>query len=74
MIALVSFMVCGRYPDVGTTSRTVWKDLKTRRGINRRADTFQRPYRVELFHDGKFYGQPFETYYRGEIYAVEVDV
>jgi hypothetical protein len=65
MKALVSFKSNGRYADLGSCYRMI-VSLKTKRGINRRADTYKRPYRVELFNENNFYGEPFEIYYGGQ--------
>lgn len=51
----------GLIPNVGTTDRTVVSHYKTKQGIRRYARMYakSKAYRIEFFHDEKFYCEPF---------------
>lgn len=53
----------GLIPNVGTSDRTVVSHYKTKEGIRRFAKKYAgqtgRAYRIEYYHDEKFYCEPF---------------
>jgi len=52
---------CGAIAEVGTTDRTVVSHYKTSGGVVRYARKYAqgKPFRVEFFHDEKFYAEPY---------------
>ena len=62
----------GQIATVGTTDRTLVDHYKTTTGVRRYALQYAKgkPFRIEFFHDDKFYGEPF----RVEEYGGNADV
>jgi hypothetical protein len=55
----------GEFDAVGTTNRIIVRGLRTYRGVHARARLFASggAYKIEFYHDGRFYGDPFSVQY-----------
>jgi hypothetical protein len=63
MKVIVSRAINGKFAEVGTSDRMLISDLKTERGVIRRARQFAqgKSFRLEYFYSEHLYGNPFRV-------------